>query len=374
MADKADYYDLLGVAKDADAAALKRAFREKAIKYHPDRNDAPDAEEQFKAVNEAYAVLSDPDKRAHYDRFGHDAPGLSGGSPFGGGFDGNLRDIFGGDLFEQLFGGFMRGGNARHGQDIEVKLSLTLIEASEGGEKAVEFRRRETCQICGGSGAEPGTRPIKCPTCGGMGRVRIQRGFIVMPQACPECNGRGKIFPSPCSGCDGSCVTMADVTVRIPVPPGIADTNRLRVDGEGHAGHEGGMHGDLYVHVSVLDHPLFERDGDDLICEVPITFPQATLGTTLEVPTLSGKARVKVPAGTQSGKRLRLRGKGMPRVQRSGRGDQYVRLQIETPQKLTDRQRELLTEFEQISSELRGEDHPQPKRRSFLDALKEFFE
>lgn len=376
MAQKQDYYELLGVARDADGETLKKAFRKLAIQYHPDRNNAADAEEKFKAINEAYAVLSNPEKRAQYDRFGHDAPGVAG-DPFAGGFGfdpENLRDIFGGDLFEDLFGALFRRSRVRHGRDILVDLSVTLEEVAAGAQKSVGFHRRASCQRCGGSGARAGTAPQRCPTCAGMGQVRVARGFIAMVQACPQCSGEGSIVVEPCDACTGRGTVVEQVELKVPIPEGVATGHKLRLDGEGHQGRGGGQAGDLYVRITVEAHAFFERQGDDLVCEVPITFPQAALGATVEVPTLDGKARVKVPPGTQSGKALRLRGKGLPSVQHRGRGDQMVRLHIETPTALTARQRELLEEFERLSeSDVAGEPI-QPQRKSFLDKLKQLFE
>lgn len=361
---KRDYYEVLGVPRDVDAAALKKAFRRLAIQFHPDRNDAPEAEDRFKEINEAYAVLSDPEKRARYDRFGHDAPG---GSPFGGaGFDAS-------SIFEQIFGGFGggRGGGARHGDDVRERLSVTLEEVAQGVEKDVTFRRPTQCGYCDGTGAHPDHPPVTCRTCGGVGRVRVN-SFLPLVQACPTCGGTGKTIKVKCPKCTGGLI-KEEVTVTVPVPAGIATGHTLRLDGEGGHPRQGGFPGDLYLDIQVEPHALFTRNGDDLVCEVPITFPQAALGTQLTVPTLDGKARVKVPAGTQSGKTLRLRGKGLPPVQGRGMGDQLVRLQIETPAHLTARQTELLEEFERISEETEGKP-AQPKRKSFLDAIKDLFD
>ena len=377
MADKADYYELLDIDRDADADALKKAFRKKALKFHPDRNpDDPSAEERFKQVNEAYAVLSDPQKRQLYDQYGHEAPGGLGGNPFtsGGMNPDDLRDMFGGDLFEQLFGSFFRRSPVRHGRDVQVDLEVTLEQVAEGGETELSFERRGRCGTCTGSGSRPGTQPIKCGTCAGLGQVRVARGFLSMVQTCPSCRGEGRQITDPCGPCGGRGMVPEEVTITLPIPKGIATGHKLRLDGEGHGGRQGGMAGDLYVVVHVAEHPFFEREGDDLVCEVPISFPEAAMGGTIEVPTLGGKARVKVPASTQSAKTLRLRGKGLPGVRGRSTGDQLVRLHVETPQRLTDRQRELLEEFERISAEQAGEEPPEPRRRSFLDKLKELFD
>ena len=368
MSNPADYYEVLGVARDADAATLKKAFRQLAIQYHPDRNSAPDAEDRFKAINEAYAVLSDPEKRARYDRFGHE--GLSGRA---GPREADLRDVFGGDLFEQLFGGFARRATrpgARHGDDVRLPFPVTLEEVAAGGEKSVTFRRQATCATCDGSGAQAGHAPVTCDACGGMGRVRVQHGFLPMVTGCPRCRGEGRIVTHPCGTCRGNGLVQEEVTLKVPVPAGSGEGHTLRLDGEGGQGVRGGQPGDLYLIIQEAEHPFFERDGDHLVCEVPISFPQAALGSNISVPTLDGKARVKVPSGTQSGRVLRLRGKGLPNVEGRGRGDQLVRLQIETPVDLSPRQRELLEELESLSG-----DHPgQPRRKSFLDKLKELFD
>ena len=377
MSDKADYYELLGVARDVDPDALKKAYRKQALRFHPDRNpDDPEAEERFKQVNEAYAVLSDAEKRKLYDQYGHDAPGGFGGNPFqGGGINPeDLRDMFGGDLFEQLFGAFFRRSPVRHGRDVQVPLEVTLEQVAEGGDVDLVFHRKGRCKTCSGSGSRPGTRPARCDTCGGLGQVRVARGFLSMVQTCPACNGDGYVVTDPCESCHGQGMVDEEVAITLPIPKGIATGHKLRLDGEGHAGKKGGMAGDLYVVVQVAEHPFFERSGDDLVCEVPISFPQATLGGTIEVPTLGGKARVKVPAGTQSGKTLRLRGKGLPGVRGRTTGDQLVKLQVETPSRVTDRQKELLEEFERISFEEAGKEPPEPRRKSFLDKLKELFD
>lgn len=380
MAEKPDYYTLLDVPRDADAAALKKAFRKRAMEVHPDRNQSPGAEDQFKLVNEAYAVLSNPESRARYDQFGHEGPGRV--DPFSGGAGGinpdDLRDMFGGDLFEQFFGGFFRNATrsgARHGRDITVDLELSLEDVAKGGEKTVEFRRPGPCTTCSGSGARPGSAPQTCGTCGGAGRVRVQHGFIAMVQGCPHCGGQGKVVTDPCGSCRGSGLTEEQVTIKAPLPAGLETGHKLRLDGEGAHGKQGGLPGDLYLRIKVKEHPFFTRKDADLVCEVPISFVQAALGASVEVPTLEGKAQVKVPAGTQSGKTLRLRNRGLPLVGTRGHGDQLVRLQVETPVHLTSRQKELLEEFERIAAAERGDgEHAEPRRRSFLDKLKAVFE
>jgi|JI10StandDraft_1071094.scaffolds.fasta_scaffold167632_2 molecular chaperone DnaJ len=373
MSTRRDYYEVLGVPRDADAAALKKAFRALAIQFHPDRNSAPDAEDRFKEINEAYAVLSDPQKRSVYDRMGHE--GLRGGGPAPS--EADLRDVFEGNLFEQLFGRAFRQASrpgARHGEDVKLPLDLTLEEVAKGLEKEVRFRRAVSCSTCSGSGAHRDHPPVTCTTCGGQGRVRINQGFLPLITACPHCRGEGRVIRVACPSCRGAGTTEEEVTLKVPVPPGLANGHTLRLDGEGGHGLRGGQPGDLYLVVREVPHPFFERDGDDLVCEVPISFPQAALGAPISVPTLDGKARIKVPAGTQSGRTLRLKGKGLPAVQGRGQGDQVVRLQIETPEHLTPRQIELLEEFEKTLEAGESEDKAAPRRKSFLDKLKELFD
>jgi len=371
MAGKSDYYELLGVERSVDAVALKKAFRKAALECHPDRNPDPAAEERFKAINQAYSVLSDPEQRARYDRYGHEAPGGFGG-PFSGRPE-DLRDIFGGDVFDQLFGSFFRQSGRRHGRDVQVRYTVSLETVAHGEEHKVTYQRQGVCAGCGGDGCAPGTTARTCETCNGMGQVRVGRGFISMVQNCPECEGQGKVIPSPCPQCRGRGAVTEEVTLEVPIPEGVATGHKLRLDGDGHAGIRGGEAGDLYILIEVEDHPFFERNGDDISCEVPITFPQAALGTSVVVPTLYGKAKVKVPAGTQSSNRLRLKGKGLPKVRGRGKGDQFVRLQIETPVKMSARQKALLEEFQTLSDDAEGR-QTQPRQRSFLDKLKEFFE
>ena len=361
---------MLGVGRDADAETLKRAFRKLAIEHHPDRSTAPDAEARFKQVSEAYAVLSDPQKRAHYDRHGHTS---ASGDPFQGGVspDG-FRDIFGGDLFDELFGGFFRrAAGRRHGKDVHVELALSLEEVARGVEKSLTYLRRVPCSGCSGTGAEGGTALHNCGTCGGRGQVRVNRGFLSLPQPCPHCQGTGRVVDIACDICEGQGSMQEEVTIEVPVPRGVATGHKLRLDGEGQPGTRGSLPGDLYLEVAVAPHPFFERDGNDLVCEVPLSFPQAALGTRIEVPTLSGKVKVRVPAGTQSGKLLRLRAKGLPAARGRAVGDQLIRLQIETPEALTGEQKELLERFAETLKADSGT--AEPKRASFLDKLKEIF-
>ena len=374
-----DHYELLEVARDADAETLKKAYRRLAMKFHPDKNpDNPEAEERFKEISQAYAVLSDPEKRAHYDRFGSDMP-AGGLDPFGGAggvrLDPNhLRDVFG-DVFEELFGSFFGKTNIHHGRDIRVRLEISLEEAGVGAEKEVVYQRPSPCGMCSGTGAKPGTQPAKCEACRGAGQVRIQTGFLQLVQPCPKCSGSGIFIPSPCSQCKGRGLAPEETRRRLKVPAGIDTGQRIRIEGEGEAGRLKGTAGDLYVEIAVKPHPLFQRDGRDLICDVPITFAQAALGAQIEVPTLEGKVKVKVPPGTQSGAAVRLKGKGIYDLRGISRGDQLVKLQIETPKRLTPRERELLEELQTIADNdadrTRG-GHEEPK--SFLDKVREFFD
>ncbi|MEE2788177.1 MAG: molecular chaperone DnaJ [Myxococcota bacterium] len=366
-----DYYEVLGVSKDADAAALKRAFREKALAFHPDRNTSADAEAKFKEANEAYAVLSDPARRARYDQFGH-AGVAQDGQPFQGGYrPEDLRDIFGGDIFDQLFGAFFRRDPRRHGRDIHLKYEIDLETVAAGARREITFQRAHRCEQCGGSGCAPGTHPERCGTCGGMGQVRRGRGLFVMPETCPTCEGVGVIIPSACTSCGGRGVRTTDVTLAIPIPAGVDTGQTLRLDGEAHCGVRGGQAGDLYIELEVSAHPFFERNNVDIICERPISFPQAALGTSIDVPTLAGRAQVKVPSGTQSGQLLRLKGKGLPSPHGRAHGDQLIRIVVETPKRLTQEQRDLL---ESLETSLTGTTEHLALRRSFLQKLKDFFE
>lgn len=377
MSDKQDYYALLGVPRDVSPADLKKAYRKLALKYHPDRNpEDPRAEEHFKALGEAYAVLSDPERRKMYDTYGHEASDRM--NPFGqGGFNmdpNDMRSVFG-DLFDEIFGSFFRRSPTRHGRDIRHLLTITLEEAASGVEKTVEVQRAAACNSCKGSGSDPdGAPPRACPTCRGMGQVRVSRGFVAMVQSCPDCEGMGKQIVDPCPVCSGSGLRRELHSLTLPIPAGVESGVKLRVDGEGEEGRDGGMAGDLYVEIEVEAHPFFERQGTDLLCEVPISFPQAALGAQIEVPTLDGKVKVKVPSGTQSGRILRLRGKGIKQMRGRGAGDQLVRLHVETPTQLSSRQKALLEEFEALSHDGESPSEGQPRRKGFLDKLKEFFD
>ena len=369
---KQDYYETLGVSRDADEKALKSAFRKQAMKYHPDRNpDNAEAEAKFKEVGEAYEALKDPQKRAAYDRFGHAAfenGGGGGGGPFGGG--GGMGDIFE-DIFGEMMGGGRRssGGRSR-GADLRYNMEITLEEAFNGKTAEIEIPSSITCETCDGSGAKPGTSPTTCGTCGGVGQVRASQGFFSIQRTCPACQGRGEVISDPCGDCSGSGTTTQDKTLSVNVPAGIEDGTRIRLAGEGEAGTRGGPQGDLYIFLSIKPHEFFQRDGSDIYCRVPISMTTAALGGQFEVGTVDGgKTRVKVPEGTQNGKQFRLRSKGMPVMRSSQMGDMYIQVAIETPSNLSKRQRELLTEFEQLSSEENS-----PESTGFFARMKGFFD
>jgi molecular chaperone DnaJ len=359
-----DYYQVLGVAQDATDAELKKAYRQLAMQFHPDKNpgDAK-AEERFKEVNEAYGVLSDPDKRAHYDRFGS-APGVAAG----GGFEGGFGTLFE-DIFENFFagaGGGRRGrSRAMRGEDLQYELKITLEEAAAGLDTKIQIPRLVRCDHCKGSGSEPGTHKIACDTCQGRGEVRMSHGFLTVARPCPRCAGEGQINKNPCRDCRGEGRLRGEHVLNVKIPPGIDDGMQLRLSGEGSAGVEGGPAGDLYVLVRIRDHAIFARHGTDLLCDLPVSFTQLALGAELEVPVLSGTEKLKIPAGSQPQQVLRLRGKGMPRLRERGSGDACYRLLLEVPQKLTAKQREALEAFEAASKEHRG-----PLASAFIERMK----
>jgi molecular chaperone DnaJ len=362
------YYDILGVTKTSSDAEMKSAFRREAMNCHPDRNPGnAEAELQFKELNEAYQALSDPQKRAAYDRFGHAA--FEQGNGGGDGFASSMADIFD-DLFGDVMGrrGGGRNGAAR-GSDLRYNLEITLEEAFHGKTASLTLPASVTCDACSGSGAKPGARPRMCSTCGGHGRVRAQQGFFAIERTCPHCHGRGEIIDDPCRSCGGAGRVTRDRVLSVNVPAGVEDGTRIRLGGEGEAGTKGGPPGDLYIFVSTKPHPFFQRDGADLYCRVPISMVQAALGGEVSVHTIDGgEAKVKISEGTQSGKQLKLKGKGMPVLRSREVGDLYIQATVETPQNLTKRQRELLVEFESLSST-----KTHPESAGFLARMKEFF-
>lgn len=374
---KRDYYEVLGVTRGASAEEVKRSYRKFAIKFHPDKNpDDPHAEEKFKELGEAYDVLMDADKRAAYDRFGHAAFEQGGG--FRGGFHDPFdifREVFGGSggiggtIFETFFGGMGGSGEDRQrGADLRYDMQITLEEAAFGAEKEIEVRKLDGCEKCNGTGAEPGSRSINCPACGGRGQVVTSRGFFQVSQTCPRCRGVGHIVEKPCRNCGGEGRIEKPTRIKLKIPAGIADGSRLRSPRNGEAGIRGGPQGDLYVVVHVKEHEIFQREEDNLYCEVPIAFTLATLGGEVPVPTLEGKANLKIPAGTQSNQVFKLRGKGVAHVNGRERGDLLVRVMVEVPTKLNAEQRAKLQEF----AELCGEENT-PLHKSFFDRAKEFF-
>ncbi|HLH51086.1 MAG TPA: molecular chaperone DnaJ [Roseiarcus sp.] len=368
---KRDFYELLGVAKTASDADLKSAFRKAAMQCHPDRNPGDRAAEaRFKELNEAYQTLSDPQKRAAYDRFGHAAFEQGGGFGMGDGFASSMADIFD-DLFGDMMG--RRGRNAsgrERGADLRYNLEITLEEAYRGKAASIRLPTAVACESCAGSGAKPGSKPHACKTCGGHGRVRAQQGFFAIERTCPTCHGRGQMIDNPCEACGGSGRVTRERNLSVNVPAGVEDGTRIRLSGEGEAGHRGGPPGDLYIFLSIKPHPFFQRDGADLYCRVPVSMVQAALGGEFVVRTLDGgEATVRVPEGCQSGRQLKLRGKGMPALRSRDIGDLYVQVNVETPQNLTRRQRELLAEFEAESST-----KTHPESAGFFSKMKEFFE
>ena len=374
---KRNLYEILGVNRDASEDELKKAYRKLAMKYHPDRNpDNKESEDKFKEAKEAYEILTDANKRAAYDRYGHAGVDQSmggGGGGGGQGFDG-FGDAFG-DIFGDIFGGGGGGGRGRsnvyRGADLRYNLEITLEEAARGAEKTIRIPALEECEPCHGSGAKAGTQPKTCPTCGGAGQVRIQQGFFSIQQTCPKCHGSGRIIPEPCTSCGGAGRVKRQKTLEVKIPTGIDDGMRLRHSGHGEPGVNGGPPGDLYVEIHIKQHPVFQRDGDDLHCEMPISFTTAALGGEIEIPTLDGAANIRIPAETQSAKVFRLRGKGIRNVRSHSPGDLMVHVIVETPVKLTERQKELLREFGDIASS-NAERH-NPKAKSWMDKVKDFF-
>jgi len=371
---KRDYYEVLGVSRSADSDEIKKAYRRLAMKYHPDRNKSDEgAEAKFKEAKEAYEVLKDQDKRAAYDRFGHD--GLRGhGQTGAGGFSAEgFSDIFG-DVFGDIFGGGRRSGGPQvfRGADLGYELQLDLEKAVSGDTVTIDVPTQVSCDTCKGSGARKGSEPTKCTTCGGVGQVRMQQGFFSIQQTCPACKGAGTTITDPCSDCHGRGRVRKTRTLSVKVPAGVDDGDRIRLSGEGEAGRNGGPPGDLYVEIRVRPHKLFEREGANLSCEIPVSFATATLGGEVELPTLEGHVSLKIPAGTQSGKIFRLRGKGVTTVRDSRRGDLFAQVAVETPVNLTSEQRSLLEKFE--TSLRAGGDRHSPRAGGWLDTVKRFFE
>src|ERR1700704_337342 len=361
------YYEVLEVGRTASDVQLKAAFRKLAMQYHPDRNPDDDSEHKFKEINEAYEVLKDADKRAAYDRFGHAAFEHGGGA--GGNFGADFGSAFS-DLFEGIFGmGGQRGRSGRErGADLRYNMEISLDEAFAGKAAQLRIPTSVACEACSGTGAKPGTKPKQCPTCAGSGRIRHAQGFFTLERTCPACQGRGQVIDSPCPTCSGAGRVTRERMLSVNIPPGVEDGTRIRLSGEGEAGVRGGPGGDLYIFLSLGSHQFFQREGADLHCRVPISMVVAALGGEFEVPTIDGNnSRVKVPEGTQSGRRFRLQGKGMPVLRSKQTGDMYVQVLVETPQKLTKRQRELLNEFERLSSK-----DTHPESAGFFGKVKEF--
>lgn len=372
---KRDYYDVLGVAREADAKQLKSAYRKLAMKYHPDQNQGDEAAEvKFKEVGEAYAILSDPDQKAAYDRFGHAAfenggMGGGGGNPFG---QGDPGDIFQ-DIFSQVFGGAgggRRRGGPQRGNDLRYDMEISLADAFAGKDTEINVPSAVNCGTCSGSGAEPGTSPETCGTCGGAGRVRASQGFFTMERTCAACSGRGQVITKPCKPCRGAGQVQEDRNLAVKIPAGVESGMRIRLSGEGEPGAGGGPKGDLYIFVSVAEHDIFERDGPNLYCRTPVSMVTAALGGEIEVPTIDGgRARVTIPEGAQTGRKLRLRGKGMPSLRGSATtGDLYIEMFVETPRKLSSRQKEILREFCDCS-----EEGCNPESEGFMGRVKKFW-
>jgi len=371
---KRDYYEVLGADKSATAEELKKAYRTKAKELHPDRNSSnPKAEEQFKEVNEAYEALKDPDKKAAYDRYGHAAfEGGMGGGPRGqsGDFSSAFSDVFD-DLFGDFMGGQRGGGRQRatRGSDLRYNLRVSLEDAFSGSQKTINVPTSVACEECHGSGAESGAEPQTCPTCSGMGKVRAQQGFFTVERTCPTCSGMGQIIKNPCKKCGGAGRVEKERSLSINIPAGVETGTKIRLAGEGEAGLRGGPTGDLYIFIEVAEHSLFQRDGANLYCRVPVSMSAAALGGDIEVPTIDGgRSRVKIPAGSQSGRQMRLRHKGMPALRGGGQGDMFIELAVETPVNLTTRQKELIREFDKLS-----EDN-NPESSSFFSKVKSFWD
>ncbi|ASM77860.1 molecular chaperone DnaJ [Vitreoscilla filiformis] len=381
MSEKRDYYQVLGVAKTASDDDIKKAYRKLAMKYHPDRNQgegAKEAEEKFKEGKEAYEMLSDPQKRAAYDQYGHagvdpSAGGFRGGQEGFGGFAEAFGDIFG-DIFGQQGGGGRRGGGGQQvyrGNDLSYGMEISLEEAARGKDAQIRIPTWEHCETCGGTGAKPGTKAKTCSTCNGSGTVHMRQGFFSIQQTCPHCHGSGKIIPEPCTSCHGAGKVKKQKTLEVKIPAGINEGMRIRSVGNGEPGTNGGPPGDLYIEIRIKQHDIFERDGDDLHCTVPVPMTTAVLGGTIEVPTLESKLEIEIPEGTQHGKTFRLRGKGIKGVRSAYPGDLYCHVTVETPVKLTEHQRKLMKELDE--SFRNGGDKHSPNAKSWVDRVKDMF-
>lgn len=371
---KRDYYEILGVSREADEREIKKAYKRLAMKYHPDRNQGDkESEARFKEIKEAYEILSDAQKKAAYDQYGHAAfeqGGMGGAGGFGGGAD--FSDIFG-DVFGDIFGGGRRSQRASRGADLRYTMELTLEEAVRGVTKEIKVPTMVACDVCDGSGAKAGTKATTCPTCHGAGQVQMRQGFFAVQQTCPTCHGRGQIIQDPCNKCHGEGRVQKTKTLSVKIPAGVDTGDRIRLSGEGEAGEFGAPAGDLYVQVHVKDHPIFKREDNNLYCEVPISFTMAALGGEVEVPTLDGRVNLKIPAETQTGRMFRMRGKGVKSVRGGVIGDLMCRVVVETPVKLSERQKELLKELEESFTGDARSKHS-PKEKSFLDGVKKFFD
>jgi molecular chaperone DnaJ len=375
-ASKKDYYEVLGLNRDASEEEIKKSYRKLAMKYHPDRNpDNPKAEEQFKEAKEAYETLSDDQKRAAYDQYGHAAFEHGGGNAGAGGFGGaGFGDAFG-DIFGDIFGGARQGGGQRNnvyrGADLRYNMEISLEDAAKGVESKIRIPVQSTCETCKGSGARPGTQPVTCGTCAGHGQVRMQQGFFSVQQTCPNCHGTGKMVKEPCPTCHAAGRVKQNKTLSVKIPAGVDEGDRIRLTGEGEAGVNGGPTGDLYVVIHLKPHELFQRDGGNLHCEMPISFTKSALGGEIEVPTLGGSAKMKIPAETQTGAVFRLKGKGIKPLRQSDHGDLMVHVVVETPVRLTEKQKDLLREFD-LSTQADAGKHS-PKNKSWVDKAKDFF-
>jgi len=370
---KRDYYEVLGVSRDVNEADLKKAYRRMAMKFHPDKNqDNPEAEDKFKEAKEAYDILSDAQKRAAYDQYGHagvDPSAAAGAGGFGGGA--NFSDIFG-DVFGDIFGGGGRGrSRAYRGSDLRYNMELSLEEAVFGTTVKIKIPTLVSCKTCDGSGAKKGSQATTCNTCGGTGQVRIQQGFFSVQQTCPHCHGQGKVIKDPCGDCHGQGRVEERKTLSVKVPSGVDNGDRIRLSGEGEAGENGGPAGDLYVHMHVKPHPIFERDGNNLLCQVPIGVATAALGGEMEVPTLKGRIKLKIPAETQTGKLFRIKGKGVSPVRGGPTGDLICKVVVETPVKLTAKQKELLR---QLDESMGNDNNHNPQSKSWMNGVKKFFD